>query len=563
MKSNLSLVTALFDIGRGDMGTSFSRSFDHYKECFARLLRLTNFNMVIFCEPELESFIWQHRDPSNTKIITKTLNDLRNFPFYDEVQKIRLSESWRGQAGWLTESTQGELELYNPLVMSKQFFLNDASLYNFFNTDYFLWVDAGLANTVSLEGYFDDTFEDRITPLLNKMLYICYPYGDEHTPEVHGFEKRRLDELAGKRTTRVARGGVFGGHRSVINTINDIYYNYLQDTLREGYMGTEESLFTIITYKYPNLCNLHMIEDNGLVYKFFEDIRHAKRKKRSEQPLAFYTLTYNTPKQFKMFVDAFKKAYPDDFEKRKKYVVDNSTDSEAIKEYREIFKENDFEIIHEGRNVGIQDGRQLIANHFAESDHDYYIFFEEDFLLVSADDQIQNTKGFVRYIPDIFNKMIRILDEQKLDYLRMTILEFFGDNTFDWSFKNLPKDRLEEFFPTRSDGDEELRWKTKIDYLGFLDSGTIGGFGVANIAYAVGDFHISNWPILFNQKGNHTVYLEIVYEHLYEQTIMSQAKMHMKDGKLKGGCLLAAPLYHDRAYHYDGTTRRENRHYTN
>lgn len=553
MSTNLTLVTALFDIGRGEMNTSFSRSFDHYKQCFSRLLNLKNFQMVIFCEPELESFIWQYRDKHNTKIVFKTLTDLREFPFYNEIQQIRNSNTWLSQAGWLGESTQARLELYNPVVMSKQFFLNDAALYNFFNSDYFLWLDAGITNTVSIEGYMDDQFEDRIIPQLNKMLYVCYPYGDEHTPEVHGFTKSKLNEMSGVETKWVARGGIFGGPKHMIHEINDIYYNLLQDSIKNGYMGTEESIFTIITYKHSSKCNIHTIDENGLVYKFFEDLRQLPIKKKSDQPLAFYSLTYNTPKQFKIFVESFKSAFPEEFEKHKKYVVDNSTDVDAIKEYREYFETYNFEIIHEGKNIGIQDGRQKVAQHFNESDHDYYIFFEEDFLFVNKNDSEQNKEGFIRYIPNMFNSMIEILNNQKLDYLRLTIIEFFGNNLYDWAFKNVPRDKREIYFPTRADGDEDLRWKTKIDYLG----------NYKNIAYGVGDFHVSNWPILFNKKGNHTVYLDIVYEHLFEQTIMSQAKMHMVDGKLKGGCLLAAPIYHDRVFHYDGKTRRENKHYSN
>jgi len=63
-KHNLTLVTALFDIGRGEMGTSFQRSFDHYKECFGRLLKATKLPMIIFCDSDLDEFIWQHRDRS-------------------------------------------------------------------------------------------------------------------------------------------------------------------------------------------------------------------------------------------------------------------------------------------------------------------------------------------------------------------------------------------------------------------------------------------------------------------------------------------------------------------
>lgn len=551
-KTDLTLVTALFDIGRGEMDTSFSRSFEHYKECFSRLLKLNEFPMIIYCEKSLEEFIWKYRSKENTSLIFQTINDLKDFPFYNEIQNIRNSQQWINQAGWLSESTQARLELYNPLVMKKQFFLNDATHYNTFNTNYFLWVDAGLANTVNLEQYFDNNFERRIKKELNKMLYLCFPY--DGTVEVHGFPKDKLNDYCGTNSEWVARGGVFGGSKHVINQINEIYYNLLHDTLKNGYMGTEESIFTIITYKHKDKCNLKMIESNGLVYKFFEDLCNIPLNKISEHPLAFYSLTFNIPSEFKDHVESFIKAYPEDFKKAKKYVVDNSTDEHAKIEYRKLFSEYDYEIIHEGRNIGIQDGRQRVAEHFASSNHDYYVFFEEDFKLVSKNDPVQNIDGFVRYVPNVFNHMIEILEDHKLDYIRMTVIEFFGDNLYDWAYKNVPAHKREEFYPLTSEKyNEDLRWKTKIDYLGNLKG--------RSTAFAVGHFHYSNWPILFNKEGNQKVFLDVVYEHLYEQTIMSQTKMHMMENKIKAGCLLAAPIFHERKVFYGKNERKENRHY--
>ena len=43
--------------------------------------------------------------------------------------------------------------MYNPLVMSKVFLLNDAKIMDNFNSDYMFWIDAGLTNTVH-SGYF-------------------------------------------------------------------------------------------------------------------------------------------------------------------------------------------------------------------------------------------------------------------------------------------------------------------------------------------------------------------------------------------------------------------------
>ena len=549
--NNLTLVTGLFDIGRGDMLNNFKRPFDHYLECFSKLLKI-DYPMVIYIQPEYESFIWEHRNPENTKIITKTLDDLRKFPFYDKIQEIRNNPSWYNQAGWLKDSTQAQLELYNPLVMSKMFFLNDASLFNFFDTKNYMWVDAGLANTVNLDQYFTKEFEKRVKSHLNKMMFVAFPYDGQD--EVHGFTKDAMNRYAGEDTTYVCRGGIFGGNKDAINAANDAYYHLLNDTLNSGYMGTEESIFTLMTYREKSKYNVRFIENNGLVYKFFEDLFNDKYNPEPEFPLALYSLTYNTSSQFKMWIDSFIAAYPEEFKKYKKYVIDNTTDKKEKVKYNKLFKEYGFEVIHEGTNIGIQDGRQLAAEHFDKSDHKYYVFFEEDMNLVSKDDKTQTKKGFVRYVPNLFETSMEIMEQYDFDYLRYTIIGFYGDADNDWAYKNVPPDKKALYYPeTKIKNTEELRWKTVIHWVGTYH----------NIAFAAGFFHVDNWPCIWSKRGNYQAYLADPYEYKYEQTVMSQCRTYMEEGKLAGGCILGAPIEHNRVKFYDGKTRRENKHYTN
>jgi hypothetical protein len=564
MTRNLTLVTGLFNLGRGEMEGGMKRSFDHYLECFKRMLRL-DFPMVVYIEPQYESVVWEIRGRENTRVILKTLDDLRAFPFNEKIQSIRTNPSWYNQAGWLVDSTQAKLELYNPLVMNKQFMLNDASLFNYFDTKYFLWVDGGLSNTVNLEQYFTPALEKQIIPHLNKMMFLAFPYDGQ--VEVHGFTKSAMNSYAGTDTKYVCRGGVFGGNKDAINSFNDQYYHLLNDTLNAGHMGTEESVFTLATYRDPKKYNIRYIEGNGLVYKFFEDLQQNKIEAEPEFPLAFYAITYNLPRQFKMWAESFRVAYPEEFEKNKKYVVNNSTDPNLAQEYSDLFKEYGFEVIHEGDNLGINDGRVFCSKHFDKSNHKYMIFFEDDMLLVCDGENDADwgesptgkilkgqpcKNGFVRYIPNLFQKSIDILEDNDLDFLRLSHTEVFGDCHFNWGYKNVAHHRRDEIFPDDK-GSDELRWKTRVDYTG----------SYKGLAYAVGNYHYSNWPLLFNKRGNRQLFLSDEFEHWYEQTLSSLSCQYTFDKKMKVGSLLAAPINHFRKFHYDGSTRRENRHYKN
>lgn len=538
MKKNITLVTALFDIGRDSIDAGFSRKFDHYLECFSKLLKL-DYPMVIFCDSGVEEFVWKYRKKENTQVVRKTNKDLQNFPFYDRVQKIRQSEKWINQSGWIVGSPQATLDLYNPLVMSKQFLLNDASIFNFFGTKYFAWIDAGLANTVNLQEYFDDSLVNKLTKQMSKMLYLAFPY--DGNVEVHGFEKTAMNRYAGKETKYVCRGGFFGGTRSAINDMNSLYYALLDDTLGSGYMGTEESIFTLLAYRNPTKVNVKMIDDNGLVYKFFEDLKNDIVEDIGDGSIAIYVLTYNFPKQFRLLMESFDSAYPKEFKEFKKYVINNTDDEKAQAEYAELFKKYGFEEF-KYNNIGINDGRHVAAEHFSKSKEEFMIFFEDDMLMHKQSND-KSKLGFCTYYPEVFETCIDILRMEELDYLKLSFDEFYGNNLENWGWYNLPEDKKQSMFP---DGDK----RTKITHLG----------SHRGVPYSVGEHHYCNWPILFTKKGNKKIFLETQYASKFEQTWMSMTASMQKEGKIKAGCLLGSIINHNRVYHYKKGTRKENKH---
>jgi hypothetical protein len=542
--SNLTIVTGLWDIKRGAIADGFKRDFSHYLECFARLLKV-DYNMVIYVPSELHEFVWQHRQHHNTRIVTKELSDLENFQFNPDVQRIRQSDVWRGQAGWLHDSPQSQLEHYNLITLQKQFFLNDATLFNFFDTKYFLWVDAGISNTIGDPTYYlDEQFESKIIPDMKKMLYLGFPY--DGTVEVHGFEKNAMNRLAGKETKYVCRGGIFGGPKHVINEINDHYYGLMAETLPNNLMGTEESLFTILSYRFPNKTNVQMIDGNGLVVKY---LNHLKTyiPEVYEEELGIYVLTYNFPQQFEMWAESMEKAHPDTFKEAKKYVINNSTDKKTFPAYKKLFKKYGFEE-HKFDNIGINDGRRFASDHFLQSKHKYMVFFEDDMLLQLPGAGLCKN-GFGTYYHNLFGKALEIMESEGLDYLKLSHSEFYGDNHKNWAWENVPKNRRDtEFFPEREH---------------VLDTSKVTVFYTGShkgLPFAVGEYHFCNWPIIFTKNGSRIVFDEVRYEHIYEQTMMSQTMMHMRDGKLKVGSLLATAINHDRVFHYPKKERKENKH---
>ena len=135
MNNNVTLVTGLWDIGSGDLQEGWSRSFQHYLDKFQQLLQV-DVNMIIFGDEELEKFVFNNRRSENTQFVRRDLSWFKNNEFYDKIQKIRTNPDWYNQVGWLTESTQAKLEMYNPLVMSKVYLLHDAKILDRFDSEY-------------------------------------------------------------------------------------------------------------------------------------------------------------------------------------------------------------------------------------------------------------------------------------------------------------------------------------------------------------------------------------------------------------------------------------------
>lgn len=553
----ITLVTGLWDIGRGDLTEGWSRSYDHYLERFTQLLNV-DVNMIIFGDENLQSFVQEKRNSNNTQFVLRNLDWFKESEFYDKIQKIRTNSNWYNQVGWLSESTQAKLEMYNPLVMSKMFLLHDAKILDRFESDLLFWIDGGISNTVH-PGYFThDKVLDKIKNLVNEFMFICFPY--ETNSEIHGFEYQYMKQLTSDNPNIVARGGFFGGTKDAISQMNVLYYNLMSQTLNNGYMGTEESLFTILLYQNPDLIDYFEINNDGLLYKFFEDvktdntkIKNKKRvlpKKSIRGDVGLYVITFNSPKQFKTLIDSML-WYDEDFiTKTKKFLLDNSTDLSTTDEYIKLCEEYGFEHIKKN-NLGITGGRQFIAEHFDQQESlTHYFFFEDDMFFFTEKNQVC-LNGFNRYTDKLFSKSLEIIHKENFDFLKLNFTEFYGSHDKQWAWYNVPQSFRENHWPNNKrlpvqgtdPNSPNLEFKHIKSHKG--------------IPYASGEIYLCNWPIVMNKEGNYKCYLKTKFAHPYEQTLMSHCYQETIKGNISGGLLLMTPTEHNRFDFYEGSLRKE------
>jgi hypothetical protein len=551
------LVTGLWDIGRGNLTEGWNRGFDYYLSKFEQLLSIEE-NLIIFGEKELEEFVWERRTPENTQFIIRDKSWFTNNEFYEKIQLIRNNENWYNQSGWLKDSTQARLEMYNPLVMSKMFLLNDARILDKFNSSNLFWIDAGLTNTVH-SGYFThDKVIDKLEKYIDKFTFVCFPYDAEN--EIHGFTYPIINEWAESDVKKVARGGFFGGPKDTIGEVNSNYYHLLNDTLSKGFMGTEESIFSIMVYKYPEKINYFEIESNGLFGKFFEDLKNDVLNKKTEfvkvvEPLdlsrvALYVITFNSPNQFETLIKSMLEYDSDFIERPKKYLLDNSVDLSTTPKYLESCEKYGFEHIKKD-NIGIMGGRIFVAEHFEKTDLDFYFFWEDDMSLYPNKGEVCKN-GFNRFSENLYQKSLEIIYKENFDFLKLSFTEFYGSNDIQFSWYNTPQHVREELWPNNKKlpvhGLDPNAPKTKFNNIKSHNG----------LPYIDGEIYISNWPIVLNKSGNYKCYLETKWGHPYEQTTMSYVYQETVKNNIKPGILLLTPIEHHRYQHYSSDLRREN-----
>lgn len=566
-KKPYTIVSGLWNIGR--TGRDFE---EHYIPRFKEFLQI-DANMILFIPSSLEKIVWENRNINNTFVKIMELDDIRNLyePFWENTQSIRTNKEWlnqTGENGWLTNSPQALQEYYNPIVQSKMFLLHDASIYNIFDTDYLFWLDAGITNTVPATHLIQDNTLDNILPHSNPFLFLSYPY--EANTEIHGFEISAMNRYAGEKVKYVCRGGLFGGHKDQIKEANATYYSLLQKTLNEGLMGTEESLFTIMSYNEPQLYRRYALDGNGLIVKFTEslilnnttlepvikpNLKNSIKitdKDVNNYKTNLYILTFNFPEQLRHTLSSMEKT-PEWLNKPKLILLDNSTDEQAVLENQIIAKEYNFEYINLGGNTGICGGRQFAAEHFDTSDADFMFFFEDD--MTSNPPELDGQfcrNGFRKYIPNLYNIVHKIMLKEGFDFLKLSFTEVFFDNDKQCSWYNVPQDIRTRDWPNYD----------KLPVTGLDPNVPLTNFNnirvTDGLAYVDGEIYYANWPMIVSKEGNKKMFIDTKWAHPYEQTWMSYMYQATKEGKLNPAILLASPIWHDRIKHYESHERREN-----
>jgi len=407
---------------------------------------------------------------------------------------------------------------------------------------------------------------DKIIPHLNEFLFLSYPY--DAVDEIHGFKFDAINQYAGQTVKYVCRGGLFGGKKEAINEANATYYSMLNKTLDGGYMGTEESIFAIMSYREPHIYRRYALDGNGLIVKFIDALIndkvvlepvlkgikriHVTNHELSKIKTNVYILTFNFPEQLLYTIASMEKV-PEWLKKPKLVLVDNSTNETAAIDNKSIADKYNMEYVRMDHNTGICGGRQKAAEHFHESDADFMFFFEDDMTINSSELDGQFCRnGFRKYIPNLYDIVHKIMLKEDFDFLKLSFTEVFFDNNKSLPWYNVPQSVRSRDWPNYD----------QLPITGLDSNSPLANYKHINIydgvSYATGDINYCNWPMIVSKEGNKKIFIDTIWAHPYEQTWSSHVYNLMRDGKVSAAVLLASPIWHERIKYYEPEERREN-----
>jgi hypothetical protein len=201
-------------------------------------------------------------------------------------------------------------------------------------------------------------------------------------------------------------------------------------------------------------------------------------------------------------------------------------------------------------NLGICGGRQFIAEHADKNNFDYHFFFEDDmFFYLGSSEFCKN--GFKRKIKNFYNIMLQIVWNENFDFLKWNFSEFYGDNTKQWAWHNVPATTRAELFP-----EKPIKDTSNQDASPFTNYKHIKSY--MSVPYATGEIYYCNWPQVVSRTGNKKMFLDTKWAHPFEQTWMSYIYQETLKGNIYPGILLATPTEHNRFEFYKAEERREN-----
>lgn len=256
-KYKSTIVTFYFNLTKLKDSTESIKDETFYMEKGIETLQLKN-PMVIFCDETNYITIKNIRDNyvkdnTLTKYIIKNITE---YDFYKENIDIIINN--RKNIDYYKNSS--DTPSYYIICIFKIISIYISNIYNFFNTDYYVWVDFAGSHIMR-------KFNTSINKILNNpnpKVSLCY---------IH---YRNNEEILKLLNNNISFCGIAAGCFTVDKNYVDIFYNNIMnifyDLLHKKLGHTEEQILTLFYDKYPELCTIYYGDYYSILINYHEII---------------------------------------------------------------------------------------------------------------------------------------------------------------------------------------------------------------------------------------------------------------------------------------------------
>ena len=268
----VTIVTSLYDINRRELD---GRSWDTYLEWFGKTLELKS-PMVIFVDPSTEDFVKKNREGLPTKIIVEPFENAPYYHLKDKMDSIIGSPEYPFRVKD-TNRIECKSSLYDIVQFSKFGWMEKAAEMDFFNTDLFLWLDAGISRffgslgiSTSME-YPGKNFMEEVGNLEDKIYLQMFM---SSYPDLSYAESIGEDYLLDNRS--YVAGGIFMASKKSIGKIKKKVDEVLFDLmLNNKIVNNEQIVLGYLIKKNPEMFSL--FKNYIHLHRDYEILRHLSR----------------------------------------------------------------------------------------------------------------------------------------------------------------------------------------------------------------------------------------------------------------------------------------------
>jgi hypothetical protein len=254
---SITLVTSLYNIGRDIDGDG--RSFEDYLSWFKETLKVKS-PMVIFVDESLKEFVEECRKNLPTKIIEQSLDEVPYYFLNEKIKNVLDDTNFKSRIG-SPDRVECKMSLYNVIIYSKFPWVKRVIEENPFNSEYFMWIDAGLSRFFNQH----DVNTNNLYPsssaaksLLENKDSVLIQTSMSYYPDLVNAETCTEEYFWDARTWIMA--GLWGGGAAILSKFCNMMDEVLQEKmLKSGVINNEQNA---MAYLYKNNDDMFVVFEN-------------------------------------------------------------------------------------------------------------------------------------------------------------------------------------------------------------------------------------------------------------------------------------------------------------